>query len=66
MQDLSNLDPDRIFNTHDVSSCDLTAIFQKKSKKYTRRTSSGNWVPDRLTLQERNAYRTDMGWKDKE
>ena len=58
--DLSQLDPDQIFNTAEVSTCDLEKIFGskangKKSKKYVRRTSSGNWVPDRLTLQVRGA-----------
>jgi hypothetical protein len=60
----SILDPDHIFNAAGGtgSTCDLTAIFQKKTKKLVRRTSSANWVPDRSTLHEKNAYRKDMGF----
>jgi hypothetical protein len=55
-------DPDRIFE--EITSCDLEEVFSKnaKKKRFTKRTSSGNWLPDKLTHGERSQYRKDMGW----
>jgi hypothetical protein len=35
---------------------------KKKKKQYTKRTSSGDWLPDRLTARERTEYRRDMNF----
>jgi hypothetical protein len=49
------LDPDEYFG--EVESCDLEAVFGKKSQRYARRTSSGNWTQDRVTAHEKLAYK---------
>jgi hypothetical protein len=53
-------DPDRLFP--EVSTCNLEEIFRARRKRYNNRTSSGNWLPDRLTAGERARYRADMGF----
>lgn len=55
------MDPDKIF--HDIFTCDLEAIFGKKKSKYQDRRSTGNWTKDKVTLQERDAYSRQMGFK---
>jgi hypothetical protein len=55
------LDPDRIFA--EVNTCDLEEIFRAKKKRYTKRTSSGHWLHDRLTHAERQKYRQDMRYQ---
>lgn len=57
------VDPDTIFS--EISTCDLEEIFKNKKKRYQKRTSSGNWGPDRLTNTERLKYRHDMGFTNK-
>ena len=57
----SGLNPERIFST--VQTCDLEAIFQSNRRRYRQRTSSANWLPDRSTAEERERYRSAMGWK---
>lgn len=54
-------DPDRLFGDP-PSTCDLEEIFRNKKKRYAKRTSSGNWLPDRLRLSEKVKYREDMGF----
>lgn len=49
------VDPDELFG--EVTSCDLAAIFNKKSKKYNRRNSSGEWSAHRVTSAEKQAYK---------
>ena len=53
-------DPDHVF--HPVTGCDLEEVFAK-DKKFHRRTSSGNWFPDRVTWKEELAYKKQMGYK---
>jgi hypothetical protein len=49
-------DPDTIFT--DVETCDLEEIFAGKDReRYTRRGSSAEWGPDRITQAERIAYK---------
>eukprot|EP00559_Dactyliosolen_fragilissimus_P000490 CAMPEP_0184862638 /NCGR_PEP_ID=MMETSP0580-20130426/7074_1 /TAXON_ID=1118495 /ORGANISM="Dactyliosolen fragilissimus" /LENGTH=689 /DNA_ID=CAMNT_0027360591 /DNA_START=144 /DNA_END=2210 /DNA_ORIENTATION=+ len=54
------VDPDEIF--HEVSTCDLEAIFDQKKKRYIKRTSSGNWTKDRVTASEKLVYKRTMGF----
>jgi Inner centromere protein, ARK binding region len=54
------IDPDTVFP--EVSTCDLEEIFGAKKKRFTRRTSSGNWHQDRITREERTQYRNEMGF----
>jgi Inner centromere protein, ARK binding region len=49
------IDPDELFG--EVETCDLEAIFNKKSNKYRRRNSSGDWTKDRVTSEEKRAYK---------
>lgn len=55
------IDPDSIF--HEVSSCDLEAIFGKKKQKYSKRKSTGDWRKDRVTISEKHRYKQNMGFK---
>lgn len=57
----NKIDPDKIF--HDIFTCDLEEIFGKKKSKYQDRRSTGNWTRDKVTLQERDAYSRQMGFK---
>ena len=40
-------------------------IFQQKKMRYQRRTSSGNWSKDEITVSEKITYKRDMGYKKK-
>eukprot|EP01138_Halocafeteria_seosinensis_P011844 gb/GECG01012104.1/.p1 GENE.gb/GECG01012104.1/~~gb/GECG01012104.1/.p1 ORF type:complete len:597 (+),score=150.38 gb/GECG01012104.1/:1-1791(+) len=53
-------DPDHIFE--DVTDCDLESIFPVTKKRFKVRTSSGHWLPDRLTADEKKRYRVQMGF----
>lgn len=53
-------DPDSIFPS--VSTCKLEDIFPVKKKRFRQRTSSGNWLSDKLTRDEVSRYRRDMGF----
>jgi Inner centromere protein, ARK binding region len=55
------INPDSIFS--EFFTCDLQRIFDTKKKRYVTRSSSGNWLQDRLTLPERLAYQKAMGYK---
>lgn len=55
------INPDTIFS--EFFTCDLQRIFDTKKKRYTSRTSSGNWLNDRLTMPERLAYQKAMGYQ---
>lgn len=55
------IDPDDIFP--EVSTCDLEAIFDQKKKRYIKRTSSGNWTKDRVTVHEKLVYKRKMGFQ---
>lgn len=57
------IDPDSIF--HEVSSCDLVAIFGEKKQKYSQRKSTGDWRKDRVTRSEIITYKKKMGFEKK-
>ena len=65
------VDPSTIFHDDAIKGCDLAAIFASKhgpkkptrGRKYTTRTSSGNWQSDYLSHREKDAYRRDMGYR---
>ena len=52
--------PDKIFG--EVLTCNLEEIFDKKKARYQRRTSSGNWTKDHVTLAEKLTYKRTMGY----
>eukprot|EP00584_Thalassiosira_punctigera_P012937 CAMPEP_0172554220 /NCGR_PEP_ID=MMETSP1067-20121228/53688_1 /TAXON_ID=265564 ORGANISM="Thalassiosira punctigera, Strain Tpunct2005C2" /NCGR_SAMPLE_ID=MMETSP1067 /ASSEMBLY_ACC=CAM_ASM_000444 /LENGTH=667 /DNA_ID=CAMNT_0013342547 /DNA_START=171 /DNA_END=2174 /DNA_ORIENTATION=+ len=56
----SRLDPDKIFG--EVVTCNLEEIFDKKKSRYQRRTSSGNWTKDHVTIAEKLTYKRTMGY----
>lgn len=59
----STIDPDDIFGT--VRTCNLDEVFAKGAKKkrsFRKRTSSGNWLEDRLTWKEQMSYKRAMGF----
>lgn len=56
----NRLDPDQIFG--EVLTCNLEEIFDKKKSRYQRRTSSGNWKQDHVSLSEKMAYKRTMGY----
>ncbi|KAL7552173.1 hypothetical protein ACHAWF_015397 [Thalassiosira exigua] len=56
----SRLDPDKIFG--EVITCNLEEIFDKKKSRYHKRTSSGNWSKDHVTLAEKRTYKRTMGY----
>ena len=53
------MDPDKIFG--ECLTCNLEQIFDKKKSRYQRRTSSGNWSKDHVTLTEKRTYKKTMG-----
>ncbi|KAA8492377.1 Inner centromere protein-related protein pic1 [Porphyridium purpureum] len=56
------VDPDSIFPR--MYTCNLEEVFaavKEKKKRYRARTSTGNWVRDRLTWQEEMEYKKKMG-----
>lgn len=55
------VDPETIFPP--IESCNLTEIFGERKPRFVRRTSSGNWTNDRVTIQEQLAYKRQMGFK---
>mmetsp|Transcript_6804 Transcript_6804/g.10019 ORF Transcript_6804/g.10019 Transcript_6804/m.10019 type:complete len:758 (+) Transcript_6804:314-2587(+) len=55
------VDPDTIF--HEVSTCDLEAIFGQRKKRYAKRASTGNWTKDRVTASEKLVYKRKMGFQ---
>ena len=57
------IDPDTIFP--EVETCDLEKIFDRKKNRYVRRTSSGNWSHDRVTIQEKLVYKRQMGYQQR-
>ena len=57
----NRLDPDRIFG--EVLTCNLEDIFDKKKSRYQRRTSSGNWAKDHVTIAEKLTYKRTMGYQ---
>ena len=57
----NRLDPDKIFG--EVLTCNLEDIFDKKKSRYQRRTSSGNWAKDHVTLAEKLTYKRTMGYQ---
>ena len=60
-QFINGPDPDKIF--HQVSSCDLEAIFGERKKQYRKRASTGNWKKDGVTREELDAYRKTMNYR---
>ena len=56
----NRLDPDALFP--EVETCDLEAIFDKKRNRFKKRTSSGNWTKDRVTVAEKLVYKRTMGF----
>ncbi|KAL7543568.1 hypothetical protein ACHAXR_012893 [Thalassiosira sp. AJA248-18] len=59
----NRLDPDKIFG--EVLTCNLEDIFDKKKSRYVRRTSSGNWTKDHVTIAEKLTYKRTMGYDKK-
>ncbi|KAL3795322.1 hypothetical protein HJC23_009495 [Cyclotella cryptica] len=59
---LQRMDPDKIFG--EVETCNLEEIFGdvKTKKRYHKRTSSGNWTKDHVTIAEKLAYKRTMGY----
>lgn len=57
----NRLDPDKIFG--EVLTCNLEDIFDKKKSRYQRRTSSGNWTKDHVTIAEKLTYKRTMGYQ---
>lgn len=57
----NRLDPDKIFG--EVLTCNLEEIFDKKKSRYQRRTSSGNWTKDHVTIAEKLTYKRTMGYE---
>jgi len=50
------IDPDELF--YEVETCDLDDIFpERKKERFKRRGSSGNWEQDRVTSEEKLAYK---------
>ena len=54
------INPDQIFAER--TSCDLEKIFDMKKKRYQRRGSSGVWLKDRVTDEEKLKYARRMGF----
>lgn len=54
------LDPDQIFG--ECLTCNLEEIFEKKKSRYQRRTSSGCWTKDHVTIAEKLTYKRTMGY----
>lgn len=52
------IDPDTLFG--EVETCNLEAIFGKKSSKYRHRNSSGDWTKDRVTSAEKRWYKQQV------
>lgn len=57
------VDPDEIFQQHQ-KTCSLDEVFAngKSKQDLSRRTSSGNWIDDRVTWREELAYKRSMGY----
>jgi Inner centromere protein, ARK binding region len=49
------IDPDALFG--EVETCNLEAIFNRKSSKYRHRNSSGDWTEHRVTAEEKRIYK---------
>jgi Inner centromere protein, ARK binding region len=49
------IDPDDLFL--EVETCDLEAIFERKTSRYRTRNSSGDWTKDGLTAEEKLQYK---------
>lgn len=49
------IDPDEIFG--EVRTCDLETVFEQSKDRYKQRTSSGCWTNDRVTEEEKLAYK---------
>ncbi|KAL0035130.1 hypothetical protein WJX79_002287 [Trebouxia sp. C0005] len=61
-------DPDEVFQQH-RKTCSLDEVFghsdtdkHKQKKDLSRRTSSGNWIEDRVTWKEELNYKKAMGY----
>ena len=52
------IDPDELFG--EVETCNLEAIFGKRSSKYRHRNSSGDWTKDRVTEEEKRWYKLQI------
>jgi len=59
-----DIDPDSIFGSYINQTINLRQLYkgQRSKKRYVKRNPSGNWSLDRLTEQERDNYKLDMGW----
>lgn len=53
------VDPDTIF-PEVAPTCNLEEIFKVRKRRYYKRTSSGMWENDGLTLGEKMTYRRAM------
>uniref|UniRef100_A0A7S1XBW9 Inner centromere protein ARK-binding domain-containing protein n=1 Tax=Compsopogon caeruleus TaxID=31354 RepID=A0A7S1XBW9_9RHOD len=57
-------DPDVIFEPAKKTSIDLVDVFKEQpveKRRYRKRTSSANWIRDRVTVAEEIEYRRKMG-----
>ncbi len=45
-----------------INACDCADPAAKKAKDFSRRTSSGNWINDRVTWKEELNYKKAMGY----
>lgn len=59
------VDPDEVFQQH-AKTCSLDQVFGSCSKpakhNFNRRSSSGNWIEDRVTWKEEMGYKKAMGY----
>lgn len=59
------VDPDEVFQQH-AKTCSLDQVFESCRKpgktNFDRRSSSGNWIEDRVTWKEEVGYKKAMGY----
>lgn len=57
------VDPDEVFQQH-AKTCSLDEVFasNEKTTDFNRRSSSGNWLEDRVTWKEEMSYKKAMGY----
>lgn len=56
----THIDPDTIFGVC-RTTCNLADIFGEKKPRWTKRTSTGNWLQDQVTMNEEKRYKEQMG-----
>jgi hypothetical protein len=63
-QHLQGMDPDDIFPSMQ-RTCDLEEVFNERSTRMRKRTSSANWSRDHFTAAEEIEYKRAMGFRRK-